>query len=307
MLYFTLPDTDDIRHINFNLLQLMENAPELFNNNYKINGVYGTLINSYMDGGRNIQSKISPLIADKIVQDYKHFNVNYSHVLSAYYDFFNSNDIFLNQILNLANKYGNNVIISDLKLNNYIKSSYPNITRIASAVRLDSLEMSLDFLEKRIFDKIVLQTKYNSSLNLIPDQFKNKIIILPNDCCPSDCPLKKPCYERTFSLNINEDLNHLKWGNWDVKGIIPCKNQKKLNSFKQATTWFEQSVEIPNQYQGAISLEEINKNDFSYVKLEGRRKPDIDLAYLYASTFAKNPENIVKIMYDLLKGPYIFY
>jgi hypothetical protein len=224
----------------------MEKHPELFKPNYQIKSVYGTLINSYMDGGRQIESKINPLIAESIIQDYSHFGVNYSHVMSAYYDKFYPEDVNMNKVLSLANRYKNNIIVSDLELIKYVKQFYSDITIVGSAVRLDDIEDTTNFIRNNTFDYAVLQTKYNNSLNLVPEDIKNKIVILPNDCCPCDCPMKRPCYERTFDLNRTANFTHIKWGQWNIAQETPCKNQDKLKKLKEANTWWDRTIKIPS-------------------------------------------------------------
>lgn len=302
MINFILPDQENTRHINFNLFKLKESCPELFNPKYKISSVYGVLINSYMDGGRNIMVQSPPEMAELIIQDYQHFNVNYSHVLSAYYDNFYKDDVTLNNILKIADKNKNNVIISDLRLLEHIHNFYPNITTIASAVQLLDLDTSLSYLMNDTFDYVVLQTKYNNQLESIASSFKDRIVILPNDCCPSDCPLKRPCYERTFALNRSGDFTHIKWGEWTKTNSIPCNNQKKLLDFKNAKDMYEQTIKVPSNYAGAIPIELAIENGYNNIKLEGRRKSPEELCYLYASIFSANKDLIPRIMYDLLVG-----
>ena len=138
--------------------------------------------------------------------------------MSAYYDNFYKDDVILNNILKIADKNKNNVIISDLRLLEHIYNFYPNITTIASAVQLLDLDTSLSYLMSNTFDYIVLQTKYNNQLESIASCFKDRIVILPNDCCPSDCPLKKPCYERSLFSSGWSIKNYV---NYHV-GFISC-------------------------------------------------------------------------------------
>lgn len=305
MLNFILPDHEHLRQLNYNLFSLKVNQPDWFLSERNIYSVYGQLTCSKADGGRQIQVYNPDIILKQIIQDYQSFGINYSHVLSN--DQLTPQDIKsdnLNTILGYADYYKNNVILTNIKLSEYISQNYPNILRIGSVIRLDNLATSLDLINSKIFHKIVINPIYNYWLDKVPENARENIIVLTNDCCPNNCPNKRECYEETFITKWETSFTKKGWGQYQLGDNLShhCHNQGKLkliNSFPDA---YGKNFIAFSQFSGVINPDDYILYDnlkINYIKIEGRCRPPKDLAFLYAEIFAK-PEYRIRILYDLL-------
>lgn len=290
---FILPDSFKIRELNFLLLKEKQAHPERFIENRHIVSAYGSLYNSEADGGRVMQIMGNIVLAEEIIKDYLKYDVQYNHVLSneqLVKDQFQSDR--LNTLLSLANTYNNGAVLTNLDFANYIKKNFQNINRIGSVIRLDNFSTSCNLLEENIFESLVLNPKYNYSLTLIPEKYRDKIIILTNDCCGAFCPNKKECYELTFINNVKYKISKPKIGQYDIsrEDIKPCQDINKVNRLKNYQDPFDGHVLNFRELDGVISLDKydyLEDNGFSSIKLEGRLTTVLSMVFLYVNIFVK--------------------
>lgn len=302
---FILPDFERIRKLNFLLFQERQKFPDFFDPSKEIISVYGTLYNTEADGGRCVQAPHSIKFVEAVVNDYLNYGVNYSHVLS---NEFIDKDLFysesLSKLLPIINQYNNNVVVSNLDFSQYIKKQYPNIKTIGSVVRLDVLQDSCIYLDQQIFDAVVINPKYNYYLDEIPIQYRDRIIVLANDCCPIDCPNKKECYIQTFAHNQKDKINRIGLGEYEVERIRPkhCSNILKTSRMENHDNPYDGHIALFRELNGVINPQDYDVFDLlgiQYVKIEGRRRYPMDLAFLYTDIFVK-PEHKENILYNLL-------
>lgn len=304
---FILPDHEHLRTVNFQLLELKSQHPEWFQKNRNIFSFYGVLTNSPADGGRPIQAYNPSAIIKAIIQDYQHFGAQFAHVLSN--DFITESefkDSNLTKILTIANEYGNPVILTNIPLSLYIKEHYTSIPRVGSIIRLDDLDMTIDLLKNNTFDFCVINPKYNYNLDLIPEDYRPHSVVLANDCCPNDCPNKKICYEKTFRNSWENSIEKIDWGRyfWTTGKGTGCSNQIKMDNLRAKPDAWGQSFEGFQELRGVINPQDYQIFDdlnIGYIKIEGRTRPPIQNAFLYAKIFAK-PEYYERVLYDLVNG-----
>ena len=290
---FILPDSFKIRGLNFLLLQEKQQHPERFIPDRNIISVYGSLYNTEADGGRVMQFMTHIALAEEIIKDYAKYNVQYSHVLSNEQiedKYFTSDQ--LNKLLSLTNLYSNGAILTNLSFSNYIKENYPNIIRLGSVIRLDDLEYSCKLLDDNVFDSLVINPKYNYELSKVPYQYRNRMVVLTNDCCGAFCPNKKFCYEFTFANNVKYTIEKPKIGEYKmcIKDVAPCQDIQKSNRLANYQDPYDGHVLNFRELDGVIPLDKYNELvdlGFNTVKIEGRLTTVLSMAFLYVNLFVK--------------------
>ena len=101
-----------------------------------------------------------------------------------------------------------------------------------------------DFRLNRAFDR----------LSALPEDLKDKVELLCNECCWFDCPERRACYENVSRKNLGEDCpDHV------------CASPTAARGYR-----FSDAMRNP----GFISIDDIRRvwlpNGFSHFKLEGR-------------------------------------
>ena len=152
----------------------------------------------------------------------------------------------------------NGVILASDLLLQYMREKYPGLYLVSSTTKVltdfDDLEAELarpefrfvvpDFRLNRAFDR----------LSALPEDLKDKVELLCNECCWFDCPERRACYENVSRKNLGEDCpDHV------------CASPTAARGYR-----FSDAMRNP----GFISIDDIRRvwlpNGFSHFKLEGR-------------------------------------
>ena len=158
----------------------------------------------------------------------------------------------------LAKSGGKNGVIvhSDLLLR-YLRENFPSLYYVSSTTKV--LTEWRDFeneLKREDFAFVVPDFRLNKEferLSSLPQEEKDKVEFLCNECCWFDCPERKACYEAVSRKNLGEDVEHL------------CCAPNAEEGYR-----FSRAMENP----GFIGIKDIEETylpmGFSNFKIEGR-------------------------------------
>lgn len=288
MIKYAIPGLYYHHELNFKLLNLMEKNPNMFYPNIEIEAVYGVFPWSILDGGRIFpQSKhVTTDEIKRISEKYNDFNVavrlvcTNSQLTEKHF-----NDRFSNLMLELCNKKGNQIVVANDKLLEYIKTKYKNYEFISSTTKCLKKEDFIKELSKDFYSEVCLDYNLNTNLELLNSLYKvqkEKCEFLCNAICPPSCPTRKHHYK----LNSLYQLQYGREYGVPYCGIsgsnISCTTRNYTNNFSYD--------KILNVYEPM---------GFQHFKLEGRTLPTEVQAIIYGEYMAK-PEYKDELISQLL-------
>ena len=152
----------------------------------------------------------------------------------------------------------NGVILASDLLLQYLREKYPGLYLVSSTTKVltdfDDLEAELDRPEFRFVVPDFRLNRAFDRLSALPEDLKDKVELLCNECCWFDCPERRACYENVSRKNLGEDCpDHV------------CASPTAARGYR-----FSDAMRNP----GFISIDDIRRvwlpNGFSHFKLEGR-------------------------------------
>ena len=103
----------------------------------------------------------------------------------------------------------NGVIIHSDILLNYLKNKYPGLYFVSSTTKvLTDFNEFLEELKRDDFRYVVPDFRLNKTfdkLNALPQEYKDKVEFLCNECCYFGCRDRKACYEVVSRKNLGEN------------------------------------------------------------------------------------------------------
>ena len=152
----------------------------------------------------------------------------------------------------------NGVIISSDLLLDYIRKRYPGFYFVSSTTKvLTAFSQFAYELKREVFRYVVPDFRLNKAFDLLeslPEQLKQKVEFLCNECCWFECPDRKACYENVSLKNLGED-----------RGDHICVSPTARRGYR-----FSDAMENP----GFIGIRDIQERylpkGFSHYKIEGR-------------------------------------
>lgn len=152
----------------------------------------------------------------------------------------------------------NGVILASDLLLDYLAKRYPGFYFVSSTTKVlrDFFRLEKE-LERPEFRFVVPDFRLNKAfdrLESLPEEKKEKLEFLCNECCWFDCPERKACYENVSRRNLGEDCpEHV------------CASPSASRGYR-----FSDAMENP----GFIGIRDIRErylpNGFSQFKIEGR-------------------------------------
>lgn len=225
-----------------------------------IGSIYGAPADSLWGGGRVGFGNNSPVAVKKLMDKYR---------ISARLTFSNSllteehlADKKCNNLCKLFSDENSNVkngviVHSDL-LEEYIKSTYPDLYLISSTTKvLTEFDQLKNELSKEDFTFVVPDFRLNkkfTELEALSLAEKDKVEFLCNECCWINCSQRKECYENVSLRNLDE----------------PCPEHKCIAPDGNDGYRFSKAMNNPS----FIGIEDIQNTylpmGFSNFKIEGR-------------------------------------
>ena len=116
----------------------------------------------------------------------------------------------------------NGVIVHSDLLADYLKSKYPELYLVSSTTKvLTNFDDSQAELSRPDFDYVVPDFRLNKAfdkLAALPQEQKDKVEFLCNECCDFDCKKRKLCYENVSRKNLGQEVADHKCSSPDAAG-----------------------------------------------------------------------------------------
>ena len=161
-------------------------------------------------------------------------------------------------MLEKSDKAENGIIVHSDLLLEYLKKNYPGLYFVSSTTKVQTdFEEFRNEVKRDDFRYVVPDFRLNKAfdkLNTLPDELKDKVEFLCNECCYFGCNDRKKCYENVSRKNLGENCpDHI------------CKAPDAGEGYR-----FSKAMENP----GFIGTYDIRNTylpmSFSNFKIEGR-------------------------------------
>ncbi len=209
--HYHLPGLFEFYELYKVFLPLYREHREYFYDWCDIGSIYGAPSDCIWGGGRVELSGYEPEEVLALMQEYK---------ISARLTFSNSllkeehlSDRKCNSLCRLFNEgkeAQNGVIIYSEILLDYLKKKYPKLYYVSSTTKvLTDFEQFVNEVRRDDFLYVVPDFRLNKAfdkLNTLPDDIKQKVEFLCNECCYAGCPDRKACYEAVSRKNLGESF-----------------------------------------------------------------------------------------------------
>ena len=257
--YFHLPGLFEFYDFYRVFLPLFREHREYFHDFCEIASIYGAPADCLWGGGRVGFGGDDARSVLTLTQEYG---------ISARLTFSNSllqrehlSDAKCNRLCALFAREGrprNGVIIHSDLLLHFLRSRYPALYFVSSTTKvLTDFDRFEEELGREEFSFVVPDFRLNRAfarLSALPQEKKDKVEFLCNECCDFGCTDRKACYENVSRKNLGEDCpDHI------------CRSPHAKEGYR-----FSRAMENP----GFIGLEHIRDvylpMGFSQFKLEGR-------------------------------------
>lgn len=208
--YYHLPGLFEFYKLYVRFLKVFREHREYFYDWCEIGSIYGAPADCLWGGGRAGFGEHYPDEVLELMEEYG---------ISARLTFSNSllknehlSDKKCNGLCALFEKretIKNGVIIHSDILLNYLKNKYPGLYFVSSTTKvLTDFNEFLEELKRDDFRYVVPDFRLNKTfdkLNTLPQEYKDKVEFLCNECCYFGCRDRKACYEVVSRKNLGEN------------------------------------------------------------------------------------------------------
>lgn len=208
--YYHLPGLFEFYELYVRFLKVFREHREYFYDWCEIGSIYGAPADCLWGGGRAGFGEHYPDEVFELMEEYG---------ISARLTFSNSllknehlSDKKCNGLCALFEKretIKNGVIIHSDILLNYLKNKYPGLYFVSSTTKvLTDFNEFLEELKRDDFRYVVPDFRLNKTfdkLNTLPQEYKDKVEFLCNECCYFGCRDRKACYEVVSRKNLGEN------------------------------------------------------------------------------------------------------
>lgn len=256
--YYHLPGLFEFYELYRLFLPLYKSKREYFYDWCEIGSIYGAPADCIWGGGRVGFGEQNPEEVLQLMNEYG---------ISARLTFSNSflrkehlKDRKCNYLCSLfeeADTASGVILYSDLLLD-YLSKEYPKFYFVSSTTKVltEFVELRRE-VEREEFKYVVPDFRLNKAfekLDLLPQEYRDKLEFLCNECCYFGCKERKACYENVSLKNLGEVFSDYVCASPDIEGGYR----------------FSKAMANP----GFISLEDIQRvylpRGFSQFKIEGR-------------------------------------
>ena len=207
--YYHLPGLFEFHELYREFLPLFRQHREYFYDWCEIGSIYGSPSDCIWGGGRVEMGEAKPEEVLALMKEYG---------ISARLTFSNSllrgehlSDRKCNALCHLFEKSGdrqNGIIVHSDLLLDYLKKQYPDFYLVSSTTKvLTDFEDCLGELQRDDFRYVVPDFRLNKDLEHwknLPEELKDKVEFLCNECCWFGCKDRKQCYEDVSRKNLGE-------------------------------------------------------------------------------------------------------
>ena len=246
---FYLPGFYDKYKLNIKIINLYQEHPEYFIDNFHIGAIYGNFPGSLWSGGRNHLGCASKEEIKTVINNFNDKGIPLRFTFSnCLLEEKHLKDEYSNFIIEQANNGMNGIIINSSLLEEYLRDKYPNFEYISSTTKCirDATQINKD-CDK--YDMVVIDYRDNNSIFFNQLKQKEKIELLLNSYCHPQCPVHEDHY--TF-------ISYTQLHNFRV-GKLNCPGAKNLKDALKFSTTIKKE-----------ELLKLNQMGFNNFKLEGR-------------------------------------
>ena len=258
-IYYHLPGLFEFYELYKIFLPLYYERREYFYNECEIGSIYGAPADCIWGGGRTGFGEEDPQKVAALMREYG---------ISSRLTFSNSlitkdhlSDKKCNSLCALFEKNGpaeNGVIIYSDILLEFIKKNYPDFYFVSSTTKvITDFNHFEEELKRKEYRYVVPDFRLNKSfdgLKSLPEELKQKVEFLCNECCWYECYDRKNCYENVSRKCLGED----------------CENHVCVSPTAERGYRFSDAMKNP----GFIGIEDIRDlympEGFRHFKIEGR-------------------------------------
>ncbi len=265
---FHIPDFWKHWELNLNLIDMIKEHPEYFNDGLEIASCFGCFAPALWNGGRTLGGYTS---REQITNTIKWFN---ERNVPIRYTFTNPTitekdlkDPFCNRLCKMAENGFNELICNAPVLEEYIRNTYPKFPLISSTCKqLEEHDQLMEEFEKD-YKLVVLDYNWNNDferLAKIPEEYRSRCEILINPYCVPHCKRRGEHYkvlgecQRKASAHANgssKDKNYM-------SGAVEFKCENTNFNFYQITKY---CTFVPRE-----NLDRYMEMGFNNFKIEGR-------------------------------------
>ena len=276
MIKYAIPAMYELADLNFRLLSIKKERPDLFYDDIEIEISYGNPQFCIWDGGRVFSSyKQSSMDNIKNIIDTCNntFNIPIRYVFTN--NQLTSNE-YHNRFCNLLMEIGangfNEVVVADDNFMKYLKDKYPMYKYVSSTTKvITNPEEAKKEINKEEYKLTCLHYDLNFNfkfLNSLNEKERAKTEFLVNPICPAGCQFRKDHYK----LNSQMVLNYGK--NYSTPWCGISKNNFYYDVHKNHMTY-------------DMIKEKYAPMGFEHFKIEGRTWEKLDLALTYCEYMIK--------------------
>ena len=257
--YYHLPGLFEFYELYRAFLPLFYGRREWFYDWCEIGSIYGAPADCLWGGGRVGFGEAKPRDVAALTREYGvSARLTFSNALLGQEHL---SDRRCNALCALFEKNGpvqSGVILHSDLLLDYLRRRYPGLYFVSSTTKVlrafEQLQAELDRPEFRFVVPDFRLNRERERLLALPEDRKQKVEFLCNECCWFDCPERRACYENVSRKNLGEACpDHV------------CASPTARRGYR-----FSDAMRNP----GFVSLGDIQNvwlpNGFSHFKLEGR-------------------------------------
>ena len=257
--YYHLPGLFEFYELYRVFLPLFREHREYFYDWCEIGSVYGAPADCIWGGGRTGVGDAQPHRVLALMQEYGiSARLTFSNSLLREEHLADRKCNALCALFEKENRVQNGVIVHSDLLLDYLKRQYPGLYFVSSTTKvLTDFQQLRRETEREEFRYVVPDFRLNKSfaeLDTLPQDQKDKVEFLCNECCWYGCRDRKRCYENVSRKNLGED----------------CPDHRCTAPGAQQGYRFSKAMENP----GFIGAGDIRKvylpGGFSNFKIEGR-------------------------------------
>lgn len=209
--HYHLPGLFEFYELYKVFLPLYREHREYFYDWCDIGSIYGAPSDCIWGGGRVELSGYEPEEVLALMQEYKiSAGLTFSNSLLKEEHLSDRKCNSLCRLFNEGKEVQNGVIIYSEILLDYLKKKYPKLYYVSSTTKvLTDFEQFVNEVRRDDFLYVVPDFRLNKAfdkLNTLPDDIKQKVEFLCNECCYAGCPDRKACYEAVSRKNLGESF-----------------------------------------------------------------------------------------------------
>lgn len=223
-IYWHLPGFSIFRDLNSTIIDVMNEHPECFYDNYRVGSVYGTFPGAIWNGGRTVLGFCPKNEIERIIKLYNSKNIPVRFTwTNPLIEEKHLDDTYCNLVMHIADNGRNQVLVNTEILEGYLRKNYPNFKYISSTTkRIKDPEKLQEELNKDYF-MVVLDYDMNHNEDVLKElePMAKRVEILVDEICFPNCPRRLEHYRDEARKQLD----------YEVAKPFPCPNRQEKKTF----------------------------------------------------------------------------